>query len=126
MGGVTPATTFLKDYNLDPETRLSGVIAVVGGGSTAMDAARSALRAGASEVHLVYRRTQAEMPAQKEEVRAALAEGIQLHELAAPVADPWRRPCARTALPAHDAQRARRAGRRRLSPLPGGLEFALP
>jgi NADPH-dependent glutamate synthase beta subunit-like oxidoreductase/NAD-dependent dihydropyrimidine dehydrogenase PreA subunit len=85
LGGVTPATTFLKDYNLDPETRISGVVAVVGGGSTAMDAARSALRAGASEVHIVYRRTQAEMPAQKEEVRAALAEGIQLHELAAPV-----------------------------------------
>ncbi len=84
LGGVTPATTFLKEYNLDPETRLSGVIAVVGGGSTAMDAARSALRAGASEVHLVYRRSQAEMPAQKEEVRAALAEGIELHELAAP------------------------------------------
>jgi NADPH-dependent glutamate synthase beta subunit-like oxidoreductase len=84
LGGVTPATSFLKDYNLDPETRLSGVVAVVGGGSTAMDAARSALRAGASEVHIVYRRTQAEMPAQKEEVRAALAEGIQLHELAAP------------------------------------------
>jgi formate dehydrogenase (NADP+) beta subunit len=81
---VTPATTFLKEYNLDPETRISGVVAVIGGGSTAMDAARSALRAGASEVHIVYRRTQAEMPAQKEEVRAALAEGIQLHELAAP------------------------------------------
>jgi NADPH-dependent glutamate synthase beta subunit-like oxidoreductase/NAD-dependent dihydropyrimidine dehydrogenase PreA subunit len=85
LGGVTPATTFLKDFNLDPETRLSGVVAVIGGGSTAMDAARSALRAGASEVHIVYRRTQTEMPAQKEEIRAALAEGIHLHELAAPV-----------------------------------------
>jgi NADPH-dependent glutamate synthase beta subunit-like oxidoreductase/NAD-dependent dihydropyrimidine dehydrogenase PreA subunit len=84
LGGVTPATTFLKEYNLDPETRLNGVVAVIGGGSTAMDAARSALRAGASEVHLVYRRTQAEMPAQKEEIRAALAEDIQIHELAAP------------------------------------------
>jgi NADPH-dependent glutamate synthase beta subunit-like oxidoreductase/NAD-dependent dihydropyrimidine dehydrogenase PreA subunit len=85
LAGVTPATTFLKNYNLDPDTRLSGVIAVIGGGSTAMDAARSALRAGASEVHILYRRTQAEMPAQKEEVRAALAEGIHLHELAIPV-----------------------------------------
>jgi NADPH-dependent glutamate synthase beta subunit-like oxidoreductase/NAD-dependent dihydropyrimidine dehydrogenase PreA subunit len=85
LGGVTPATTFLKDYNLDPKTRLSGVVAVIGGGNTAMDAARSALRAGASEIHIVYRRTQAEMPAQKEEIRAALAEGIHLHELAAPV-----------------------------------------
>ncbi len=82
--GVIPATTFLKDYNLNPETKLSGEIAVVGGGSTAMDAARSALRAGASVVHILYRRTRVEMPAQMEEVRAAIAEGIQLHELVAP------------------------------------------
>ena len=82
---VIPATTFLKQFNLDPQTRIEGVVAVVGGGSTAMDAARSALRAGASEVHILYRRTRAEMPAQIEEVRAALEEGIQLHELVAPV-----------------------------------------
>jgi NADH-quinone oxidoreductase subunit F len=85
LGGVVPATTFLKQFNLDPATRVSGKVVVVGGGSTAMDAARSALRAGASEVHIVYRRTQAEMPAQKEEVRAAIAEGIALHELLSPV-----------------------------------------
>jgi formate dehydrogenase beta subunit len=83
--GVIPATTFLKSYNLEPETRLEGAVAVVGGGSTAMDAARSALRAGASAVHILYRRSRAEMPAQKEEVRAALEEGIQLHEMVAPV-----------------------------------------
>ncbi len=85
LEGVLPATTFLKEYNLEPHTRLSGVVVVVGGGSTAMDAARSALRAGAGEIHVLYRRTQAEMPAQKEEVRAALAEGITLHELVTPV-----------------------------------------
>jgi NADH-quinone oxidoreductase subunit F len=83
--GVIPATTFLKDYNLNPETRLEGTVAVVGGGSTAMDAARSALRAGARQVHMLYRRSRVEMPAQAEEVRAALAEGIELHELVAPV-----------------------------------------
>jgi NADH-quinone oxidoreductase subunit F len=83
--GVVPATTFLKQYNLEPGTRMQGVVVVVGGGSTAMDAARSALRAGASEVHVLYRRTQAEMPAQEEEVRAALEEGIHLHELVAPI-----------------------------------------
>ncbi|MGB8348014.1 MAG: FAD-dependent oxidoreductase [Ktedonobacteraceae bacterium] len=83
--GVIPATTFLKDYNLNPETKLSGEVAVIGGGSTAMDAARSALRAGASKVHILYRRTRVEMPAQAEEVRAAIAEGITLHELVAPV-----------------------------------------
>src|SRR5229473_3280076 len=83
--GVIPATTFLKEYNLDPETKLSGVVAVVGGGSTALDAARSALRAGASKVSILYRRTRLEMPAQVEEVRAALEEGIALEELVAPV-----------------------------------------
>ncbi len=85
LRGVYPATTFLKQFNLFPETRLSGVVAVVGGGSTAMDAARSALRCGATVVHVMYRRTQNEMPAQAEEVRAALEEGIQIHELVAPL-----------------------------------------
>jgi NADPH-dependent glutamate synthase beta subunit-like oxidoreductase len=85
LKGVIPATTFLKEYNLEPETRLEGDVAVVGGGSTAMDAARSALRAGARTVHILYRRSRAEMTAQAEEVRAALAEGIQIHELVAPI-----------------------------------------
>lgn len=84
LDGIMPATLFLKQYNLEPETRLSGDVAVVGGGSTAMDAARSALRAGASTVHILYRRTRAEMPAQADEMRAALEEGIQLHELVMP------------------------------------------
>jgi len=83
--GVIPATSFLKEYNLDPQTKLSGVVAVVGGGSTALDAARSALRAGARKVTILYRRTRLEMPAQVEEVRAALEEGIALEELVAPV-----------------------------------------
>ncbi len=85
LQGVIPATNFLKDFNLEPETKLEGDVAVVGGGSTAMDAARSALRAGARSVHILYRRTRVEMPAQAEEVRAAIVEGIQLHELVAPV-----------------------------------------
>ena len=85
LPGVLPATTFLKDFNLNPATRMEGDIAVVGGGSTALDAARSALRCGARSVHILYRRSRVEMPAQAEEVRAALEEGIQLHELVAPV-----------------------------------------
>ncbi|HJT57923.1 MAG TPA: FAD-dependent oxidoreductase [Ktedonobacteraceae bacterium] len=85
LKGVIPATSFLKDFNLDPETTIQGEVAVVGGGSTAMDAARSALRAGASRVHILYRRSRVEMPAQAEEVRAALAEGIELYELVTPV-----------------------------------------
>ncbi len=85
LAGVVPATAFLKQFNLDPETHITGIVAVVGGGSTAMDAARSALRAGAEEVHIIYRRTRPEMPAQHEEVRAAIEEGIHLHELTAPI-----------------------------------------
>jgi len=83
--GVVPATTFLKAFNLHAETKLTGKVAVVGGGSTALDAARSALRAGAEQVTILYRRTRFEMPAQIEEVRAALEEGITLQELVAPV-----------------------------------------
>lgn len=86
LHGVIPATLFLKRFNLEPETRLPGNVAVIGGGSTAMDAARSALRAGAKTVQILYRRTRAEMPAQAEEVRAAVEEGIQLHELVTPKA----------------------------------------
>ena len=85
LPGVLPATTFLKDFNLNPQTRLQGDVAVVGGGSTALDAARSALRSGARSVHILYRRSRVEMPAQAEEVRAAFEEGIHLHELVAPV-----------------------------------------
>ena len=84
LQGVIPATTFLKQFNLEPKTRISGDVAVVGGGSTALDAARSALRAGASSVRILYRRTRAEMPAQDEEVRAALDEGIEIQEMVAP------------------------------------------
>lgn len=83
--GVRAATAFLKEFNLNPETTLAGNVAVVGGGSTALDAARSALRAGAEHVSILYRRTRIDMPAQIEEVRAALEEGIKLHELVMPV-----------------------------------------
>ena len=66
--------------------RLDGQrVIVIGGGNTAMDAARSALRIGASEVRVVYRRTRTEMPAIFEEIEQALEEGIILDELVSPV-----------------------------------------
>jgi NADPH-dependent glutamate synthase beta subunit-like oxidoreductase/NAD-dependent dihydropyrimidine dehydrogenase PreA subunit len=76
--GVVPATVFLKRVNLGEPSSLSGDVAVVGGGSTALDAARSALRSGASTVSILYRRGRAEMPAQAEEVEAAEHEGIRI------------------------------------------------
>lgn len=123
---VVPATTFLKEFNLNPQTTLKGNVAVIGGGSTAMDAARSALRAGAENVHILYRRSRQEMPAQAEEVRAALAEHIHLHEQVAPVSILGEQGrvrgirCERTALSEPDEH-----GRRRPIPVPG-TEFDLP
>jgi NADPH-dependent glutamate synthase beta subunit-like oxidoreductase/Pyruvate/2-oxoacid:ferredoxin oxidoreductase delta subunit len=83
--GVVPATLFLKQVNLGEEPRLNGPAVVVGGGSTAMDAARSAWRSGASPVTIVYRRGRAEMPAQVEEIEAAEREGIVVQTGLAPV-----------------------------------------
>ncbi len=121
LEGVLPATIFLKQFNLDPETRMTGDVAVIGGGSTALDAARSALRAGASTVQILYRRTRAEMPAQVEEVRAALEEGIQILELVTPTsilgteeANVQGLRCQRMQLGAPDEQ-----GRRRPLPIAG-------
>ena len=82
--GVIPATRFLKEVNLGEHPRLSGDVIVVGGGSTAMDAARSAKRSGAATVTIVYRRGRADMPAQAEEIEAAEREGIAILEGLAP------------------------------------------
>lgn len=76
LRGVVPATVFLKGVNLGEDPRLSGPVVVVGGGSTAVDAARSAWRSGASSVTILYRRGRSEMPAQAEEVEAAEREGV--------------------------------------------------
>jgi formate dehydrogenase beta subunit len=64
--------------------KLSGSVIVVGGGNVAMDCARSAIRMGADSVHLVYRRTKGDMPADHEEIAAAEAEGITFHFLTNP------------------------------------------
>jgi formate dehydrogenase (NADP+) beta subunit len=64
---------------------LEGHVVVVGGGNVAMDCARSALRMGAEKVHILYRRTRADMPGDSEEIEAALAEGIEFHFLTNPV-----------------------------------------
>ncbi len=82
--GVVDAVQFLRDLALYREPKLGQRVAVIGGGDTAIDSARSALRLGADEVHLVYRRTLDEMPAHPKEIEEAAHEGIQFHFLAAP------------------------------------------
>ena len=81
--GVMSGLQFLIDFNLGKKVELGRKVAVIGGGNTAMDAARSALRLG-SEVVVVYRRSRAEMPAIPAEVEEAEHEGIPIHFLATP------------------------------------------
>jgi formate dehydrogenase beta subunit len=66
------------------EIKLEGDVVVVGGGNVAMDCVRSAVRMGARTVHLVYRRTREDMPADHEEIQAAEDEGIVMHFLTNP------------------------------------------
>ncbi len=83
--GVASGIEFLRNVELGRLTRISGDAVVVGGGNTAIDAARTALRMGADNVTVVYRRTREEMPVQPEEITEALEEGVNFEFLLAPV-----------------------------------------
>lgn len=83
--GVLSGIDFLEDIKLNKLKSLNGKVAVIGGGNTAMDAARSSLRLGADEVNIVYRRTLKEMPANKMEIDEAEEEGVNFIYLTAPL-----------------------------------------
>jgi len=84
--GVVQGVDFLRETALGRAPDLKGkAVAVVGGGNVAIDAARTAWRLGACEVHVVYRRTRQDMPAYEEEIEAAEEEGIIYHFLSNPV-----------------------------------------
>jgi len=85
LPGVLSGIEFLRDIALGEKVSLGEKVAVIGGGNTAIDAARTALRLGAGEVTIVYRRSRDEMPASDEEIEQAEQEGIKLHFLATPV-----------------------------------------
>ncbi len=136
--GVYSANEFLTRINLmkayqfprydEPMLDVHGKdVAVIGGGNTALDAIRSALRLGARKAYVVYRRSEAEMPARIEEVHHAQQEGIEFHLLTNPVeflsdGKGWLRAarCVRMELGEPDA-----SGRRRPVPI-AGSEFELP
>ena len=126
LEGVLPGTDFLRACALGQPMEVGRRVAVVGGGNTAIDAARTALRMGAEEVTIVYRRSRAEMPASEWEVEEAEEEGIRLHFLAAPTTVNGRNgrvaslSCTRMALGEPDA-----SGRPRPEPIPGS-EFTVP
>jgi glutamate synthase (NADPH/NADH) small chain len=138
LNGVYSANEFLTRINLmkaykfpvydEPMLDLHGKhVAVIGGGNTALDAIRSALRLGAEKAYVIYRRSDAEMPARAEEVHHAREEGIDFQMLTAPVeflsdGKGWLTGarCVRMELGEPDA-----SGRRR--PVPkAGSEFELP
>jgi len=90
LGGSSPLAPvqglhFLESVRNGNEQLDGQRVVVIGGGNTAMDAARSALRIGAKDVRVVYRRTRSEMPAIHEEIEQAIEEGIILDELVSPV-----------------------------------------
>jgi NADH-quinone oxidoreductase subunit F len=82
---VIDALNFLRTYNLRGSVPVRKNLVVIGGGNAAIDAARTALRLGAEKVDIIYRRTQEEMPAYKEEIEQAIEEGIVLHTLTDPI-----------------------------------------
>jgi glutamate synthase (NADPH/NADH) small chain len=135
LNGVYSANEFLTRVNLmraydfpDYDTPVTSgkSVAVIGGGNTAVDAARVARRLGAQEVHLVYRRGREEMPARAEEIEHAQEEGVRLKVLTSPVeiignSDGWvtELVCIRNELGEPDA-----GGRRRPVPVKGS-EFSM-
>jgi heterodisulfide reductase subunit A-like polyferredoxin len=84
LPGVLQGVEFLRNVNLGKKVRVGRKVAVIGGGNTALDCARTAKRVGAEEVTILYRRTRAEMPASAEEIDGAEAEGIKIEFLVAP------------------------------------------
>jgi heterodisulfide reductase subunit A-like polyferredoxin len=82
--GVRQGVDFLREVNLTGKAAVGKKMAIIGGGNVAIDVARSAVRLGADEVNIVYRRTRNEMPAWEEEIQAAEDEGVQITYLSAP------------------------------------------
>jgi glutamate synthase (NADPH/NADH) small chain len=138
LNGVYSANEFLTRINLmhayefpnydEPMLDFRGKnVAVIGGGNTALDAIRSALRLGAGKAFILYRRSEAEMPARKEEVKHAREEGVEFQVLAAPLeflddGKGWLTAarCQKMALAEPDA-----SGRRRPVPIEGS-EYEVP
>ncbi len=127
LKGVLHGITYMKDINLGKQKKVPLRVAVVGGGFTAIDCARSSLRLGAKEVFIIYRRTLKEMPAGELEVSMAEEEAIKILYLTSPIrilgdvgSNVKAIECIKNRLGEPDA-----SGRRRPEPIPGS-EFTLP
>jgi NADPH-dependent glutamate synthase beta subunit-like oxidoreductase len=117
---------FLRDMKVGRPVRVGHRVAVIGGGNVALDSARTALRLGADEVDIYYRRSRSEMPVTEVEYDEALAEGVQINFLVSPTriaSENWRitgLQCIRMRLGEPEA-----SGRRRPVAIPGS-EFFVP
>jgi len=121
LKGVIHGINFLKDVNLKRNVKLGQTVAVIGGGNTAIDSARTALRLGAKKVIILYRRTIDAMPAYESEIHEAIMEGVEIMELVSPVrfigvkdGSVAKVECIRMKLGEFD-----RTGRRKSIPIPG-------
>ncbi|MCX6245626.1 MAG: FAD-dependent oxidoreductase [Bacteroidetes bacterium] len=86
LEGIVSCLDFLRESKIGKKADLTGKkVMVIGGGNTAMDASRTALRLGAASVKIIYRRSREEMPAWKEEIREAEEEGVKFQVLCNPV-----------------------------------------
>ncbi|MBT9172776.1 MAG: NADPH-Fe(3+) oxidoreductase subunit beta [Syntrophomonadaceae bacterium] len=124
LPGVIGGAEFLRAVMLNEPVSIGNRVAVIGGGNTAMDAARTARRLGAEQVMVVYRREREQMPAQPIEVEEGEEEGVEFHLLTAPVkleenGAALQMTCQKMELGDADA-----SGRRRPVPIPGAF-FAL-
>jgi NADH-quinone oxidoreductase subunit F len=124
LQGVYHGLDFLRDVHLGKPVDIGANVVVIGGGSTAFDAARTALRLGAEKVTVLYRRLIEDMPADDREIKEAEEEGIEIRQLMAPVAFVGKKTvsgvrCVRMELRGFDG-----TGRRRPRPVEG-LEFVI-
>lgn len=126
LPGVVGGIDFLGNVALGNLRKLGGRVAVVGGGNTAMDACRTAVRLGAQEVYVLYRRTQAEMPAEDVEIREAMEEGVQFKFLVAPtrvIGDTQHGRAVAIELQQMELGEPDESGRRKPVPVPNGIEI---
>jgi NADH-quinone oxidoreductase subunit F len=83
--GVVTGVEFLKGIHVDGASEVGDEVVVIGGGNSAIDSARAALRLGAKRVTIAYRRAKADMPASPEEIAEAIEEGVEILDMTSPV-----------------------------------------
>ncbi len=123
LKGISTGLSFLQEYNTKGTAKVGKKVVVVGGGNTAVDTARSAIRLGA-EVTIVYRRSRAELPAVPEEIEDALKEGVNIIFLTNPVEFLGKDKVEKVRLIRMKLAEPDETGRRRPVPVPGS-EFEI-